>query len=156
MERIKKLGNKGYMLIEIILASTIAFGLAYYMLDLTLKLKNKNDDLLVETLTATDSAIISNGIMRYIKKAEKENKLNNIFKSDCKNIISYDDKRESSSFRELKINGELIDIINEYAYVDVSEIRCSNDDEKIYILVPIGIKQLNKFYDVDLYYRIGG
>ena len=155
MKRIGKMGNKGYMLIEIILASSIAFALAYFMIELTIKLKNKNDDLLVETLTATDSAIISNGIMRYIKEAEKENTLNDIFESNCRNIISYDDKRESSTFGELKINDELIDKINKYAYVDVNHIRCSKDDEKIYILVPIGIEQLGKFYDVDLYYRIG-
>lgn len=147
MERIGKLGNKGYMLIEIILASTIAFGLAYYMLDLTLKLKNKNDDLLVETLTATDSAIISNGIMRYIKEGYE--KVEN-FSFECSSL-GYD-----KDSRKFTINGELIDKINKYAYVDVSEIRCNIDNEKIYILVPIGIEQLGKFYDVDLYYRIGG
>ena len=45
----KKLNNKGYMLVEIILASVIAFGVAYFILDLVIKLKNKNDDLFVDT-----------------------------------------------------------------------------------------------------------
>ncbi len=147
MKRIGKMGNKGYMLIEIILASSIAFALAYFMIELTIKLKNKNDDLLVETLTATDSAIISNGIMRYIKEEYKKDE-NFVF--DCSSL-SYD--KDSKKFT---INGELIDKVNKYAYVGVNYIRCSKDDEKIYISVPIGIEQLGKFYDVDLYYRIGG
>ena len=68
MKKRNKLNNKGYMLIEIVLASVIAFGLAYFMLELTLKLKNKNDDLMVETLMATDNAIISNAIMRELQE----------------------------------------------------------------------------------------
>ena len=63
---IKKLNNKGYMLVEIILASVIAFGVAYFLLDLVIKLKNKNDDLFVDTLARTDQAIITNTIMRDI------------------------------------------------------------------------------------------
>lgn len=68
MRKKNKLNNKGYMLVEIILASVIAFGLAYFMFELTLKLKNKNDDLMVETLMSTDNAIISNAIMKYLKE----------------------------------------------------------------------------------------
>ena len=49
-----KLNNKGYMLVEIILASALAFGLTFFIIDLTIKLKNKNDDLVVETLISTD------------------------------------------------------------------------------------------------------
>ena len=59
----KKLNNKGYMLVEIILASVIAFGVAYFILDLVIKLKNKNDDLFVDTLARTDQAIITNTII---------------------------------------------------------------------------------------------
>ena len=66
------------MLIEIVLASALAFGLAYFMLELTLKLKNKNDDLMIATLMATDKTIISNKIisnvikeMKYIRESEE-------------------------------------------------------------------------------------
>ena len=58
------LNNKGYMLVEIILASVIAMGIAYFITDLTVKIKNKNDDLLVKTLVSTDQAIIYNTIMK--------------------------------------------------------------------------------------------
>ena len=59
---IKKLDNKGYMLVEIVLASALAVGFAYFLLDLTIKLKNKNDDLFVSTVVLTDQAIIKLGI----------------------------------------------------------------------------------------------
>ena len=66
MMRFKRLNNKGYMLVEIILASAIAMGIAYFITDLTIKLKNKNDDLLVKTLVSTDQAIIYNTIMIFL------------------------------------------------------------------------------------------
>lgn len=59
----KRLNNKGYMLVEIILAFGIAMTIMYFITELTIKVKNKNDDLLVRTLTATDQAIIYNMIM---------------------------------------------------------------------------------------------
>lgn len=64
----KRLNNKGYMLVEIILASVLAMVVTYFLTDLTIKLKNKNDDLLVKTLVATDQAIIYNTIMRDLYK----------------------------------------------------------------------------------------
>ena len=67
----KHLNNKGYMLIEIILASVIAMTVAYFIMDLTIKLKNKNDDLLVKTLVYTDQAIIYNKIMSRITEIEQ-------------------------------------------------------------------------------------
>ena len=54
------------MLIEIILASAIAFVIAFFIIDLTIQLKNKNDDLLVETIVTTDQNMIANRLMKYI------------------------------------------------------------------------------------------
>lgn len=62
----KRLNNKGYMLVEIILAFSLAMVVAYFLTDMTIKLKNKNDDLLVKTLVATDQAIIYNTIMEEV------------------------------------------------------------------------------------------
>lgn len=62
----KRLNSKGYMLVEIILASVLAMGIAYFITDLTIKLKNKNDDLLVKTLVSTDQTIIYNTIMKEV------------------------------------------------------------------------------------------
>ena len=62
----KKMNNKGYMLIEIILAFALAFAIMYFMMDMVIKLKNKNDDLLVKTLIYSDQAIVSNKIMEHL------------------------------------------------------------------------------------------
>ena len=59
------MNNKGYMLVEIILASVLAFGVAYFITTLTIKVKNKNDDMFVETKVTTDKAIITNKLMEY-------------------------------------------------------------------------------------------
>ena len=59
----KKLNNKGYLTVEVVLASVIAFGLAYFLLNLTIKVKDKNDDMLVKTILINDKAIIENNIM---------------------------------------------------------------------------------------------
>ena len=54
----KKLNNKCYLTVEVVLARVIAFGLAYFLLNLTIKVKDKNDDMLVKTILINDKAII--------------------------------------------------------------------------------------------------
>lgn len=145
MKKNRKLNNKGYMLVEIILASVIAFGLAYYMLELTIKLKNKNDDLLVETMAMTDNAIISNAIMEYLRK--------NTSLSQCPNgefIIVEDDKR-------VFVNNKFVTEVSDY-------ISFGNEDGEIYkcesmsggafhIVVYLGVsQQKNTDFNIDLYY----
>ena len=67
----KKLNNKGYMLVEIIMAFAITFCLIYFLMDLVINLKNKNDDLLVDTIIKTDQTIISNKLMDYVIEEKK-------------------------------------------------------------------------------------
>ena len=129
-----KLNNRGYVLIEIILASVIAFAIAYYMLDLTLKLKNKNDDLLAETLVKTDQAIIQNKLVQYMK----EDRTN--FSCDG---ISIDGK-------VISYKGNLIDIINEYTVVGSKACSISNNIVNIKIPLPVG--PLNKSFNVEINY----
>lgn len=129
-----KLNNRGYVLIEIILASVIAFAIAYYMLDLTLKLKNKNDDLLAETLVKTDQAIIQNKLVQYMKE-DKTNFSCNSISIDGK-VISY--------------KGNLIDIINEYTVVG-SKV-CSISNNIVNIKIPLTVGPLNKSFNVEINY----
>jgi len=55
--------NKGYMLIEIIVASTIAFVMAYFLIEITVKLISKNNDYYLETVLLTDKNILTKEIM---------------------------------------------------------------------------------------------
>ena len=135
-----KLNKKGYMLVEIILASALAFGLAFFIIDLVIRLKNKNDDLLVETLITTDKTIITNKLMSYAQSETKDFDCNKL--TITGNTVKYDD--------------EVIDIITDYA--NVGELSCSTKAGKVSITIPISVPQMpNKDYDItfDYKYEIG-
>ena len=51
-----KLNRKGYLTVEIILASTIAFAIAFFLIEITVKLVSKTDDILLGKATQTDNA----------------------------------------------------------------------------------------------------
>lgn len=138
-----KFNRKGYMLIEIILASVIAFGIGYFILQMIINLKNKNDDLLVETLTTTDQTIIMNKLMDYAKSEE-----NNF---SCKNESGED--RITISGKTIKFDDEVVDIVNDYASIGV--IGCDYTDGLIKISIPLEVKQLsNKDFDVVFNYNL--
>ena len=140
----KTLNNRGYVLVEIVLASVLAFGVAYYILNLTIKLKDKNMDLMVRTLTATDQAIIQNKLVGYLKTGD------NAF--DCSKInIDYDKKI-------ISYNGNVIDVLNDYAIfykVDTTSYKlCEKVTDTIYIRIPIKIEAIEEPYDINLRYVV--
>ena len=154
----KKLNNKGYMLVEIILASALAFGLAYFMLELTLKLKNKNDDLLVATMMATDKTIISNKIMERLKEKNYIQGCNSVYfdeilskLSDNKITINFDDNNYDY-------------VVNKYAKIGDIISECEKTDEstnnydynRLYIKIPLRNKSdiNNDEYDIELNYYV--
>ena len=59
----KKLNNKGYMLVEIIIASVLAFSVTYYLLNLTYEFKDKNEDVYFSTAILSDKINITKNIM---------------------------------------------------------------------------------------------
>ena len=135
-----KLNKKGYMLVEIILASALAFGLAFFIIDLVIRLKNKNNDLLVETLITTDKTIITNKLMSYAQSETKNFACNKL--TITGNTVKYKD--------------EIIDIITDYA--NVGELSCSTKAGKVSITIPISVPQMpDKDYDItfDYKYEIG-
>ena len=134
-----KLNKKGYMLVEIVLASALAFGIAYFILDLTIKLKNKNDDLLVETLVNTDKTIIANALMRHAIEEGENFDCNKISIND--NVIAYDTDK--------------IDIVSNYMdEIPANKVVCSKDSGIIHIKIPISVKQIkDKNFDVEFDYR---
>lgn len=72
----KKLNRRGYLTIEIVLASTLAFTIAFFLIDLTIKFANKTDDIQLDTLYITDNALLIENIREAIdidKAAEVEN-----------------------------------------------------------------------------------
>lgn len=130
----KKLNNKGYMLVEIILASVIAFGVAYFILDLVIKLKNKNDDLFVDTLARTDQAIITNTIMRDIY--DKNTPCNNILDD----ILVIGNKFK---YKET--------IIEVNKYTTIGDITCKvKPPNSIKLNIPLTVKTTQKSYNISI------
>lgn len=129
-----KLNNKGYMLVEIILAMTLAMGVGYFLIELTLKVKNTNDDMFVESLVKTDQGIIYNTIMKdvYDNGQTIDTVYNNINIDTANNKITYNSK---------------VIKITEYAQLGTKQ----KDGNKI--IIPIEVKQLpDESFDVIMYF----
>ena len=142
---LKKLkNNKGYMLVEIILASAIAFAIAYLIINLTIRIKNKNDDLMTTTLTSADQTIVSNKLSALLKEKGKD--------FDCGKL--------EINGKTITYDGNPVDTLNDYASYNISakkEDWCYVDEEGTYIKInlPIEIKQQqDEYYDVNLYQEI--
>ena len=68
-----KLNKKGYMLVEIIVAFTLAMAISYYLLNLAYKFKNKDEDLYMQTIYEKDKIIITKNIMNDLERGTISN-----------------------------------------------------------------------------------
>lgn len=82
----KKLNRKGYMTVEIIIASVIAFSIAFFLMEITIKLVDISDNEYVNTNFMTDKALIMKNI--------KENIQNDIESCGKISYIDFDEQYE--------------------------------------------------------------
>ena len=78
----KKLNKKGYLTIEIILGSVIAFAIAFFLIEITAKMISNNDDTFRDTIITTDNALIISGVKEVV-----ENNKDGINKISCNDNI---------------------------------------------------------------------
>ena len=78
----KRLNNRGYMLVEIIVASVIAFSVAYYLLNLTYKFKDKSEDIYYSTTMLSDKINITKNIMNDLEKIPDKNSVSLVKATD--------------------------------------------------------------------------
>ena len=64
----KKLNRRGYMTVEIIIASVIAFSIAFFLMEITMKLVDVTDNEYADTNFMTDKALVMNNIRKNLKK----------------------------------------------------------------------------------------
>lgn len=69
----KKLNRKGYLTIEIILASVLAFAIAFFLIDLTMAFVDKTDSIQMDTLLLTDKALVVDNLKNLIEDDIGEN-----------------------------------------------------------------------------------
>lgn len=81
----KKLNKKGYLTIEIILGSVIAFAIAFFLIEITAKMISNNDDTFRDTIITTDNALIISGVKEVVEN--NKDGINNINCND--NNICY-------------------------------------------------------------------
>lgn len=128
------MNNKGYMLVEIILAFTLAIGVGYFLIELTLKAKNTNDDLVVASLVRTDQGIIYNTIMKDIYNNPEQNldEIESKISIDG-DKLTYDDK---------------VIVLNQYA--SFGEVVKDNSNNKI--TIPLEVKQMpDENFNIEIY-----
>ena len=82
-----KLNKKGYLAVEVILASVVAVSIAVFLIDLTVKMVNKTNDNYTNTLFLTDKALITNHLRKEIKQDMKNN--SGLKSADIKNGSCY-------------------------------------------------------------------
>ena len=63
-----KLNRKGYLTVEVILASVAAIGIAFFLMEITIKLVNITDDAYVDTDLLTDKALIIENIKALVEE----------------------------------------------------------------------------------------
>lgn len=68
----KKLNNKGYLTVEIVVASVIAFAMAFFLMDITVKIVNDTEEAYVDTILTTDKALIMKNIKENIENDTKD------------------------------------------------------------------------------------
>ena len=121
-----KLNRKGYLTVEIILASTIAFAIAFFLIEITVKLVSKTDDIYRDTIITTDSSIVTRNIKKEVTKVINEEENN----KTISNITCTNDKECAITFKDTN-NNSIINIIrtekNNIKYID------ANGKEKVYI-----------------------
>lgn len=103
----KKLNRKGYMTVEIIIASVIAFSIAFFLMEITIKLVDINDNEYVNTNFMTDKALIMKNIKKNMLDDIKEN--GNVIDINCFTnycSIIFENSWDSSSGRRIVFEDE--------------------------------------------------
>lgn len=167
------------MLVEIIVASVIAFSVAYYLLNLTYKFKDKSEDIYYSTTMLSDKINITKNIMNDLEKIPDKNSLE--FDEDTNNntytitIKGKDDKSIEIS-RTIKVSkdattqqwqieyGSFTEEVYTSYYkkvldksFEVSNVTCGEDDGKnaYKIIIKINSLYINDSNDIILFVNKG-
>ena len=170
----KKLNNKGYMLIEIILASAITFTIAFFLLSLIVKFKDTNEDLYNDTALLNDRIAITKNIINDLENS-KIVKVEELEKNDstgiiARNILVKEPDNNNPITKRIEIkkrdkttitygryeNGSFVKKNKSYFYktiansVDIGEPNITAEGETITISIPMSSVYSNKKYDIKL------
>lgn len=113
-----KLNRKGYLTIEIILGATIAFAIAFFLMEITIKMVNVTEDNYKDIVVITDNALVISNIKELLdnKKITKITCGSNI----C--TITYDDIDNTTHTTHLGIDNRSVIYEESANYLYVKEL----------------------------------
>ena len=113
-----KLNRKGYLTIEIILGATIAFAIAFFLMEITIKMVNVTEDNYKDIVVITDNALVISNI-----KELKDNKeITNITCSSNNCTITYNNIDNTTHTTHLGIDNRSVIYEESANYLYVKEL----------------------------------
>ena len=141
-----KLNNKGYLIIEVILAGALTFAMAYFLINLTLKVRAGFDDVNVETVMLNDKTVVTNEIMDDVVG----NKVKNIVKIDNGIKINFEDgtSKDLTIVNNTITYGTYTKKFNENAIV--GDLYIKRNGNYFLIEIPVSTKYSDKDYGINI------
>lgn len=103
-----KLNRKGYLLVEIIVASVLAMGVAYFLINLTINFSKTDEDVYQSILWTNDKNILTNDLTQKITEDINNSKEVKLEKIDNKIEFTFTDDAGTDNKKYLQINGNKI------------------------------------------------
>ncbi len=113
-----KLNRKGYLTIEIILGATIAFAIAFFLMEITIKMVNVTEDNYKDIVVITDNALVISNIKKLLDNKE----ITNITCSSNTCTITYDDIDNTTHTTHLSIDNRSVIYKESTNYLYVKEL----------------------------------
>jgi len=149
-----KLNRKGYMTIEIILAAVVTFVIAFFLIDITMKLSSNTDDAYSDTVLITDKTLITKNIKENLENDICE--YGNISSVSCTNNIC--DITMGSNVVKLSLNNNVIEYAGSGNYskdIDksLSDITLTSSSSNNYYLFKISGRNIfiDENYDMNIF-----
>ncbi len=150
-----KLNKKGYLTIEIILASVMTFVIAFFLIDLTMKLVDTTDNAYADTVLVTDKALITKNIKANLEEdiCSKENISNvNCISNTCNITMN------NGTVIKLSVSGNVVEYTGSTSYTkeidsSLSNINLTSRSSNNYYLFKISGENIftDENYDMNIF-----
>lgn len=150
-----KLNRKGYMTIEIILAAVITFVIAFFLIDITMKLSSNTDDAYADTVLTTDKSLIIKNIKQNLKEDICTN--GTIDTVSCSNNIC-NIVMENNSVVKLSVSNNSVEYVGTKSYTknidsSLSDIKLTSSNSNGYFSFKISGTNIfaDNNYDMNIF-----
>lgn len=157
-----KLNKKGYLAVEVILASVVAVSIAVFLIDITVKMVNKTNDNYMNTLFLTDKALITNNLRKEIKQdIHNSGPITSTTLTNNKTSCELKFTNTTASNKNININGDTITYSSVYSKTINKDINYSSiyidkcEVENNYLIIKINFEDIftdnNRDIEIVLY-----